>query len=224
MAKTSKSSIDFPALQIKLKDQFTGLDANDPASWPFLPRYALCVVVAVAVVVALWFAWLSTSDEELTAEQAKEIQLKDDYKKKLAQAVNLEGLKKQREQVQQYVTQLEKQLPSKAEMDALLSDINQAGLGRSLQFELFRPGQVSVKEYYAELPIAVRVTGKYHDIGAFAADISNLSRIVTLNNLNLIPGKDGNLILDTTAKTFRYLDSEEVALQRKTAATAGAKK
>lgn len=224
MAKTSKSSIDFPALQIKLKDQFTGLDANDPASWPFLPRYALCVVVAVAVVVALWFAWLSTSDEELTAEQAKEIQLKDDYKKKLAQAVNLDGLKKQREQVQQYVTQLEKQLPSKAEMDALLSDINQAGLGRSLQFELFRPGQVSVKEYYAELPIAVRVTGKYHDIGAFAADISNLSRIVTLNNLNLIPGKDGNLILDTTAKTFRYLDSEEVALQRKTAATAGAKK
>ena len=224
MSKTSKSSIDFPALQIKLKDQFTGLDANDPASWPFLPRYALCVVVAVAVVVALWFAWLSTSDEELTAEQAKEIQLKDDYKKKLAQAVNLDGLKKQREQVQQYVTQLEKQLPSKAEMDALLSDINQAGLGRSLQFELFRPGQVSVKEYYAELPIAVRVTGKYHDIGAFAADISNLSRIVTLNNLNLIPGKDGNLILDTTAKTFRYLDSEEVALQRKTAATAGAKK
>lgn len=109
-------------------------------------------------------------------------------------------------------------------MDALLSDINQAGLGRSLQFELFRPGQVSVKEYYAELPIAVRVTGKYHDIGAFAADISNLSRIVTLNNLSLAPGKDGNLILDTTAKTFRYLDSEEVALQRKAAAPAGAKK
>ncbi|MFM9900530.1 MAG: type 4a pilus biogenesis protein PilO [Polaromonas sp.] len=224
MAKTSKSSIDFPALQVKLKDQFTGLDVNDPASWPFLPRYALCVVVAVVVVVALWFVWLSTSDEELSAEQAKEIQLKDDYKKKLAQAVNLEGLKKQREQVQQYVTQLEKQLPSKAEMDALLSDINQAGLGRSLQFELFRPGQVTVKEYYAELPIAVRVTGKYHDIGAFAADVSNLSRIVTLNNLNLTPGKDGNLILDTTAKTFRYLDSEEVALQRKTAAAAGAKK
>ena len=149
----------------------------------------------------------------------KECQLAGIYKPH-----DVEALKKQREQVQQYVTQLEKQLPSKAEMDALLSDINQAGLGRSLQFELFRPGQVSVKEYYAELPIAVRVTGKYHDIGAFAADVSNLSRIVTLNNLNLIPGKDGNLILDTTAKTFRYLDSEEVALQRKTAATAGAKK
>ena len=224
MAKTSKSSIDFQVLQTKLKAQFTGLDANDPSSWPILPRYALCAVAAVGVVIALWFAWLSTSDVELTAEQAKEVQLKDDYKKKLTQAVNLEALKKQREQVQQYVTQLEKQLPSKAEMDALLSDINQAGLGRSLQFELFRPGQVSVKEYYAELPIAVRVTGKYHDVGAFAADISNLSRIVTLNNLSLAPGKDGNLILDTTAKTFRYLDSEEIALQRKTAMPAGAKK
>jgi type IV pilus assembly protein PilO len=224
MAKTSKSSIDFQVLQTKLKAQFIGLDANDPASWPVVPRFALCAVVAVAVVIALWFTWLSTSDEELIAEQAKEVQLKDDYKRKLSQAVNLEALRKQREQVQQYVTQLEKQLPSKAEMDALLSDINQAGLGRSLQFELFRPGQVSVKEYYAELPIAVRVTGKYHDVGAFAADISNLSRIVTLNNLSLAPGKDGNLILDTTAKTFRYLDSEEIALQRKTITPAGAKK
>lgn len=224
MAKTSTSTIDFQGLQTKLRTQFTGLDANDPSSWPALPRYAVCVAVIVVVVIALWFAWLETSDAELTSEQAKELQLKDDYTKKLAQAVNLEALKKQREQVQQYVIQLEKQLPSKAEMDALLSDINQAGLGRSLQFELFRPGQVSVKEYYAELPIAIRVTGKYHDVGAFAADISNLSRIVTLNNLSLAPGKDGNLILDTTAKTFRYLDGEEIALQRKTATVAGAKK
>ena len=224
MAKTSTSTIDFQGLQKKLRTQFTGLDANDPSSWPALPRYAVCVAVIVVVVIALWFAWLETSDAELTSEQAKELQLKDDYTKKLAQAVNLEALKKQREQVQQYVIQLEKQLPSKAEMDALLSDINQAGLGRSLQFELFRPGQVSVKEYYAELPIAIRVTGKYHDVGAFAADISNLSRIVTLNNLSLAPGKDGNLILDTTAKTFRYLDGEEIALQRKTATAGGAKK
>jgi type IV pilus assembly protein PilO len=222
MAKTPKISVDFSAIQNSLKAQFSGLDANDPPSWPALPRYLLCVAVTVLVVVALWFVWLSSSDEELTAEQAKEVQLREDYKKKLVQAVNLDALKKQREQVQQYVTQLEKQLPSKAEMDALLSDINQAGLGRSLQFELFRPGQVSVKEYYAELPIAVRVTGRYHDIGAFAADIANLSRIVTLNNLNLVPTKDGNLVMDTTAKTFRYLDPEEVALQRKSAP--GAKK
>jgi type IV pilus assembly protein PilO len=222
MAKTPKINVDFSAIQNTLKAQFSGLDPNDPPSWPALPRYLLCVGVTVLVVVALWFVWLSSSDEELTAEQAKEIQLREDYKKKLVQAVNLDALKKQREQVQQYVTQLEKQLPSKAEMDALLSDINQAGLGRSLQFELFRPGQVSVKEYYAELPIAVRVTGRYHDIGAFAADIANLSRIVTLNNLNLVPAKDGNLVMDTTAKTFRYLDPEEVALQRKSAP--GAKK
>jgi type IV pilus assembly protein PilO len=224
MAKVKKSSIDFAVLQEKLKAQFTGLDANDPPSWPALPRYLLCLAVTSLVVVALWFVWLKSSDEELTAETEKEVTLKQDYQKKLVQAVNLDALKKQREQVQQYVTQLEKQLPSKAEMDALLSDINQAGLGRSLQFELFKPGQISVKEYYAELPIAVKVTGKYHDVGAFAADIANLSRIVTLNNLSLTPGKDGNLVLDTTAKTFRYLDTEEVELQRKTAKVSAGKK
>lgn len=224
MAKNLKPSIDFARLQSAVRTQFTGLNPNDPPSWPALPRYILCAFVTVLVVVALWFAWLSASDEELTAEKAKEVQLREDYKKKLIQAVNLDALKKQREQVQQYVTQLEKQLPSKAEMDALLSDINQAGLGRSLQFELFRPGQVIVKDYYAELPISVRVTGKYHDLGAFAADIANLSRIVTLNNLSITPVKDGNLVMDTTAKTFRYLDSEEVALQRKSAPANGAKK
>ena len=224
MAKTAKTTTDFDVIQSNLKAQFTGLNPNDPASWPALPRFLLCVAVTVCVVAALWFVWLKASDEELTAEQDKEVQLKADYSKKLAQAVNLEALKKQREQVQQYVIQLEKQLPSKAEMDALLSDINQAGLGRSLQFELFRPGQVSVKEYYAELPIAVRVTGKYHDVGAFAADIANLSRIVTLNNLSLAPAKDGNLVMDATAKTFRYLDSEEVTLQRKSAPASAGKK
>ena len=224
MAKNLKPSIDFAGMQSTVLDQFTGRDPNDPPSWPALPRYVLCAFVTLSVVVALWFVWLNASDEELTAEKTKEVQLREDYKKKLTQAVNLEALKKQREQVQQYVTQLEKQLPSKAEIDALLSDSNQAGLGRSLQFELFRPGQVTVKDYYAELPITVRVTGKYHDLGAFAADIANLSRIVTLNNLSITPVKDGNLVMDTTAKTFRYLDSEEVALQRKSALANGAKK
>jgi type IV pilus assembly protein PilO len=147
--------------------------------------------------------------------------LREDYKKKLAQAVNLEALRKQREQVQQYVTQLEKQLPSKAEMDALLSDINQAGLGRSLNFDLFRPGSVAVKDYYAELPITLRVTGKFHDLGSFASDIANLSRIVTLNNLKVSPSSRDILSMEATAKTFRYLDNDEVAAQRK---PAGAKK
>jgi type IV pilus assembly protein PilO len=224
MASKYSLNFDFPALQEKLLGQFRNLDPKDPSNWPAFPRYALFAAVTLVVVVALWFLWLNTSGEELLAEQTKEVTLRDEYTVKLGKAVNLEALKKQREQVLQYVTQLEKQLPSKAEMDALLSDINQAGLGRSLQFDLFRPGQVVVKDYYAELPIAVRVTGRYHDMGAFASDIANLSRIVTLNNLTILPGKEGALAMDATAKTFRYLDSDEVAAQRKAAAPKGGKK
>ena len=221
MAKNLNLSINFADLQEKLTSQFRDLDPKDPSLWPSIPRYFLLIAVASFVVGLLWFAWLSGSQETLQAEQDKEIVLREDYKKKLTKAVNLDVLRKQREQVQQYVTQLEKQLPSKAEMDALLSDINQAGLGRSLQFELFRPGQIAVKEYYAELPITIKVTGKYHDIGSFASDIANLSRIVTLNNLSLSPRQDGSLTLDATAKTFRYLDPDEVLAQR---AATGAKK
>jgi type IV pilus assembly protein PilO len=224
MATKSLPSVDFAALQENLANQFRNLDPKDPSAWPSFPRNALLVLTGLLVVLALWFSWLNGSEAELEAERASEAKLRDDYKGKLAKAVNLEVLKKQREQVQQYVTQLEKQLPSKAEMDALLSDINQAGLGRSLQFELFRPGQIAVKEYYAELPIAIRVTGRYHDIGAFASDIANLSRIVTLNNLNVLPARDNTLGLEVTAKTFRYLDASEVAAQSKATASKGAKK
>jgi type IV pilus assembly protein PilO len=212
---TASPKFDAAAFQEKIASQFRGLNPNDPASWPLIPKLVLCAGVAVAILVALWFVWLTNSADELEAEQKKELVLRDDYKSKLTQAVNLDALRKQREQVQQYVTQLEKQLPSKSEMDALLSDINQAGLGRSLTFDLFRPGQVSVKEYYAELPISVKVTGRYHDIGSFASDIAHLSRIVTLNNLDISQTRDGALSLDATARTFRYLDPEEVAAQRK---------
>jgi type IV pilus assembly protein PilO len=215
--------IDTAAMMENITAQFRGLNPNDPASWPLVPKAALCALVTAAIVVALWFVWLSTSAEELEAEQKKEEVLKSDYQKKLAQAVNLDALRKQREQVQQYVTQLEKQLPSKAEMDALLSDINQAGLGRSLAFEHFRPGQVIVKEYYAELPISIRVSGRYHDIGAFASDIAHLSRIVTLNNLDVSVAGNG-LVMESTAKTFRYLDTDEVAAQRKASGKGGKKK
>lgn len=213
--------MDLQSVSDKVRRQFMGLDPNDPSLWPILPRSLLFIVVCVAVCAGLWFAWLKSVDEELMAAQNQEQQLRDEYKKKLVQAVNLDALKKQREQVQQYVSQLEKQLPSKAEMDALLSDINQAGLGRSLQFELFRPGQVSIKEYYAELPITIKVTGRYHDVGLFAADIAHLSRIVTLNNLSLTPvrDRDGVLTLDGTAKTFRYLDQEEIEMQQKATTT-----
>jgi type IV pilus assembly protein PilO len=215
MVEKTSRSFDFSALQAKVQGQFQNLDPKDPSVWPSLPRYALFVVTAIVVVTVLWFLWLTSSLEVLEQEQEKEVKLRADYKIKLAKAVNLDVLKKQREQVQQYVTQLEKQLPGKSEMDALLSDINQAGLGRSLQFDLFRPGQVAVKEYYAELPITIKVSGRYHDIGAFASDIANLSRIVTLNNLSISPKPDGTLSMDATAKTFRYLDPDEVAAQRK---------
>ena len=211
-------------LQEELTRQFKDLDPKDPSSWPPIPRYMLFVATVVLVVVGLWFVWLNSYDEELAQSQAKEVKLREEYKTKLTKAVNLDVLKKQREQVQQYVTQLEKQLPSKAEMDALLSDINQAGIGRSLQFDLFRPGQLTVRDYYAELPITIKVVGRYHDIAAFAADVAALSRIVTLNNLSIAPRPDGALILDSTAKTFRYLDPDEIAAQRKASGPKGAKK
>ena len=220
MAKTKTPKIDMAQLQEQLQRQFTNLDTKDPSLWPILPRILLCVFIAAAVAVALWYVKLTDYQAELEAERAKELTLREDYKKKLQKAVSLDLLKKQREQVQQYVLQMEKQLPSKAEMSALLSDINQAGLGRSLQFELFKPGQVVVREYYAELPISIRVTGRYHDMGAFASDVAHLSRIVTLNDVAIsVPAKDkekfaGRLVLDATARTFRYLDNEEVQAQR----------
>lgn len=217
MATNKNTSIDIAVLQAKLAGQFKNLDPKDPSLWPAAPRYLLFVGLALIIVGALWFVWLQGVAEALTEAEAKEQTLRGEFKTKLVKAVNLDVLKKQREQVEQYVTQLEKQLPGKAEMDALLSDINQAGLGRSLQFELFRPGQVAVKDYYAELPITLKVTGRYHDIGAFAADIANLSRIVTLNNLSIAPKTDGTLTLDSTAKTFRYLDKDEINAQSKAA-------
>lgn len=226
MAKLkSQPSVDLSAWRERLRQDFTNLDRSDPSRWPPLPRYLLLCAVVLLVFVALWYGWLSSRAEELQAERQQEVDLRVTYTSKLAQAVNLEVLKLQLEQVQVYVNQLEKQLPSKAEMDALLSDINQAGLGRSLQFELFRPGSVNVQEYYAEQPIALRVSGGYHDIALFAADIAGLSRIVTLNDLAIAPvaNKPNLLTLEATAKTFRYLDPDEVLVQQ-TAAKAAAKK
>lgn len=219
-------SMNLEDLQGQFKSQFSQLDPNDPSLWPALPRYALLAGFMVFVMVVLWFVWLSPTATALMDARAKEEQLREDYRVKLGRAINLDVLKRQLEQVQKYVETLEKQLPNKAEMDALLSDINQAGLGRSLQFELFRPGQVRLSDYYAELPIEVRVTGSYHDIGQFAADIAALSRIVTLNNISLTPAKDkdGILSMECVAKTFRYLDAEEQAQRKAEAEKKGAKK
>jgi type IV pilus assembly protein PilO len=231
-----KPGIDVGQSLQSAASQFRGLNMSEPGQWPVLPKLAAFALLAAAVVVVGWFVLISDATDALQAERDREPVLKQDYRRKLAQAVNLEELRKQKLQVEEYVIQLEKQLPGKAEMDALLSDINQAGLGRGLQFELFRPGQVAVKDYYAELPIAIKVSGRYHDIGAFTADIANLSRIVTLHDLVIstpktrdVPSGTGTLTMEATARTYRYLDAAEVAEQRKAAeaakkAKAGAKK
>lgn len=209
-----------------LSAQFSGLNGRHPGQWPLIPRLLCGLGVLAFVCFVGWFLYLDGQLEELNIGEQEEQKLRDAYKVKVQQAINLDSLRKQKEQVGEYVATLEKQLPSKAEMDALLSDINQAGIGRGLQFELFKPGQVIVKDYYAELPINIRVVGNYHDVGAFTSDIAHLPRIVTLNNLNLAAGKDGVLTLDAVAKTFRYLDKEELDAQRAAAAKAkkGAKK
>ncbi len=232
MATNKNANVDVNSVFLDLSGQFRGLNMNEPGQWPWLPKLAAFAALATGLVIVGWFVLLSSTADELEAERAREPGLKQDYRAKLAQAVNLGELRKQKIQVQEYVTQLEKQLPGKAEMDALLSDINQAGLGRGLQFELFRPGQVAVKDYYAELPITIRVSGRYHDMGSFAADVANLSRIVTLHNLNIsgnaVAGVGaGNLTMDALARTYRYLDPNEVEAQRKSkeaTAKAGAKK
>ncbi len=209
-----------PVVSRGFMDQFRGLNPNQPGQWPILPQLLTWILFGLLFVIGGWFVVLSSANDELEAERAKEPSLKQDYRAKLAQAVNLNELRKQKQQVQEYVIQLEKQLPGKAEMDALLSDINQAGLGRGLQFELFRPGQVLVKDYYAELPIAIKVSGRYHDIGAFAGDVANLSRIVTLHNMLIASNKEPatTLSMEATARTYRYLDADELEQLRKAAA------
>jgi type IV pilus assembly protein PilO len=224
MATAPNSTLDVTSFFEGAVSQFRGINLREPGQWPILPKLAAFLAVIAAVLLVFWFVLLSGSTDELDAAREQEPKLKEDYRGRLAQAVNLSELRKQKLQVQEFVTQLEKQLPGKAEMDALLSDINQAGLGRGLQFELFRPGQVQVKDYYAELPIAIKVSGRYHDVGAFAADVANLSRIVTLQNLTLSPQvlKDisGTLSMEATARTYRYLDAAEVAEQQRAAAAA----
>jgi type IV pilus assembly protein PilO len=228
MATKKSMNVDLNSVFEGAAAQFRGLNPNEPGQWPALPKLVTWAALCAAMVVVGWFLLLSTANDDLEAERSKEPTLKADYRNKLAQAVNLGELRKQKLQVEEYVTQLEKQLPGKAEMDALLSDINTAGLGRGLQFELFRPGQVVIKDYYAELPISIRVTGRYHDIGSFAADVANLSRIVTLHNMQIVNGRDNLLAMDATARTYRYLDQAELEQVRKNAANAkkaaGAKK
>jgi type IV pilus assembly protein PilO len=210
-------NIDFKNLGESLSSQFRDLGGRHPGQWPIAPRLLIAAGVVAAVTAAGYFLYWNSQFEELETLVRNETKLRQDYQVKMSQAINLEALKKQRVQVDAYVERLEKQLPNKAEMAALLSDINQAGVGRGLQFHLFKPGAVVLRDYYAELPIEIRVTGSYHALGSFASDMANLPRIVTLNNLSLV-NRDGVLTLDATAKTFRYLDPEEALAQKQKAA------
>jgi type IV pilus assembly protein PilO len=199
-------------------DDLRRLDPKNIGNWPLGPKLgALLILLALIVFLGYWFDW-QNQIEELDSQRNKEAQLRTTFVDKKRQAINLEAYRKQLDDIEKSFGALLKQLPSKSEMDALLTDINQAGLGRGLQFELFKPAAAeTISEFYAELPIQLRITGGYHDFGAFATDISRLSRIVTLNDIGLSTTKDGQIVMDAVAKTYRYLDEEEVARQRKAA-------
>ncbi|QOY94952.1 type 4a pilus biogenesis protein PilO [Massilia sp. UMI-21] len=206
-------NIDLKDLGSQVAGQFQDLQGRQPGQWPLAPRL-LCAAGVMAAVIGLGYFFYWDGQFEKQKKGAKEeTVLRTEYKSKMAQAINLDALQAQKAQVDQYVARLEKQLPSKSEMADLLSDINQAGVGRGLQFELFKPGQEVIRDYYAELPIAIKVSGKYNDVGAFAADMANLPRIVTLNNM-VLSTRDGGLQLEAVAKTFRYLDPDEISAQK----------
>lgn len=198
-------------------DELRRLDPKKIGSWPILPKLGVLLIVLLLIVFAsYWFDWQNQL-EQIDVEKQKEERLRTAFLDKKKVAIDLPAYRKQLDDIEKQFGALLKQLPSKSEMDALLTDINQAGLGRGLQFELFRPGAESARDFYAELPITIKITGNYHDIGAFASDIGKLSRIVTLNDIALSSVKDG-LVMDATAKTFRYLDEAEIAQQRKAVA------
>jgi type IV pilus assembly protein PilO len=197
------------------------LDPKKIGSWPILPKLGVLFITLVLIVLAsYWFDW-QHQIEGINQEKVKEEGLRKTFLTKKSEAINLPAYQKQLEDIEKQFGALLKQLPGRSEMDALLTDINQAGLGRGLQFELFKPAaQETRRDFYAELPISIKVTGSYHDIGAFASDIGKLSRIVTLENIALASsGKGGGLALDALAKTFRYLDDDELAQQRRAAAS-----
>jgi len=207
-----------------LLEQFKGLDPKDPGVWPPLPKALLLLALLIGILVAAYFLDWSDQIEQLDAGRALESKLKLEYKSKKQQSINLDLYRRQLREIDSSFGALLKQLPNRSQMDALLVDINQSGLGRGLQFELFKPAaRETSRDFYAELPIQLRVIGNYHDIGAFASDIGGLSRIVTLNDITLAGGKGGSLVVDATAKTFRYLDEEEVAAQRRASAQKAAK-
>jgi type IV pilus assembly protein PilO len=209
----------------QLLEQFQNLNLRDPGSWPPLPKAILLITLITGIVAGGFFLDWQDQMDELEAGRTREAKLKDEYVAKEQQAINLDLYRQQLREIDSSFGALLKQLPNKSQMDALLVDINQAGLGRGLQFDLFKPAPQEIKrEFYAELPVTLKLNGNYHDMGQFASDIGQLSRIVTLNDIGLTAAKDGLLTMDVTAKTFRYLDDEEVAAQNRAAKAAKAGK
>lgn len=196
---------------MNMLEELRHLDPNDPGRWPASVRTtALLALMVIILAAGYYFVWQDQLNN-LDNIRAEEQTLKDTYIVKKRSAVNLPALKQQLVDIERSLSALLKQLPNKSEMEALLVDINQAGLGRGLQFELFKPAESEIiREFYAELPVTIRVTGGYHDIGSFASDIAQLPRIVTLNNITIVPSADNALTLDAVAKTFRYLDENEM--------------
>ena len=202
-------------------DEFKRTNWRDPGTWHTAPKLLVLVLILVAVPVAGYFLDTSSQRDELQELQGKEAKLKEEYLAKKKVAINLDLHRQQLREIDTQFGALLRQLPNRSQMDALLVDINQAGLGRGLQFDLFRPAPAEItREFYAERPISVKVVGNYHDMGAFASDVGQLPRIVTLNDVTIQAGKDNQLTMDVTARTFRYLDDEEIAAQRKAAGAA----
>ena len=222
MKKPALPAVDFNALA----NDFRNLNPKDVGAWPLAPRIATLLGMFALVLAAGWFLVCSDAIGTLELKQQEETKLRDDFLSKKRQSVNLDLYVQQLNEIDRSFGALLKQLPNKAEVESLLIEINQSGMGRGLQFELFKPSPEIVKDFYAELPISVKLTGNYHDFGAFAADIGRLSRIVTLNNVAITPNaKDGTLTMDAVTKTFRYLDESELAARRKaTQAAKGGKK
>jgi type IV pilus assembly protein PilO len=199
-------------------DEFKRTNWKDPGTWHAAPKLVVLVAILAGLPVAGFFGDTQGQIDELEKGAAEETKLKDEYLDKKKQAVNLDLHRQQLREIDTQFGALLRQLPNRSQMDALLVDINQAGLGRGLQFELFKPAPAETqREFYAELPIQVKVTGSYHDMGAFASDVGQLSRIVTLNDVSIQTDNKGVLSMDATARTFRYLDDSEVQAQRKAA-------
>ncbi len=209
-------NVDWQALSKEAVEQFKNLDPNNPGLWPLLPKLGVWLAAASAAVVLIWYTQITSEQEAVVALKGEEEKLRDEFKKKTRDSISLVQLKKQKQQVQEYVSQLENQLPGKAEMAKLLSDVNQAGVSQGLQFELFKPSPEVVKGYYAERSVNVAVTGRFHDIGEFSASIARLPRIVSLSHLGLVldPVKD-ILRMEAIVHTYRYLDDIEAAEAKK---------